>query len=232
MKDFGRKLMRYLTVITCISVVAMLAVVGYEWITKNIDKPIESELIEIDGQKNSIFSGELQDIPELTYETDDDLDELLAIDGVKLNDAYVCEVGKYINFTIPYGWSIGRIEVDDDYNQEVIILTNDDDTMMTISLRNAKEATAEEELSWTREVMIHTISNSYSNYDFERLPITDDRVATTKFVSADKSQKGIVTIISANEKTIIVSYFYKQENFFEADLYYTMAIAEMIQSLK
>lgn len=166
-----------------------------------------------------------------TYVEAESTDEELKIDGAKLNDISSYEVGKYINFTIPYGWTIGKVDVEDDATEESILVKGKS-IVMAISLKNIEGPKNIEGLKWTREAMIFDLQNTYSDYVFEKSEIIGEKAAVISITIPNVEAKMYMAIISANEKTIVVTYTFENADFFEGELYFTIALAEMVESLR
>lgn len=161
----------------------------------------------------------------------DNNDEELSVDGAKLNDISSYEIGKYINFTIPYTWTVGEVDVEEAATEESILLKGKS-IVMTISLKSVEGPKNFEDLKWTREAMIFDLQNKYSDYTFQNAEIIDEKAAVIRVTIPGVETQMYIAIISANEKTIIVTYTFSKEDVVEAELYFTIALSEMVESME
>ena len=73
--------------------------------------------------------------------------EEIAFEGVKLSEVTKLEMLKYIDFTVPYNWTFGKVDVDNPSTEEAIAITSND-TVLMVSLRNIEMESDKESILW------------------------------------------------------------------------------------
>lgn len=178
-----------------------------------------------------IFTGSKDETSKITGSAGKNNEDVLEVEGAKLNDIASYKLGEYVDFTIPYGWTIAELKVQDGVTEESLVL-EEESIMMSISLKNLEGPKNFEGLNWTREAMIFDMENKYSGYTFERKEIIGDKAAIIEILAPETENKTYMAIVSADEKIIIVTYTYAPEKFVEAEMYFYIALGEMVESLK
>lgn len=158
-------------------------------------------------------------------------DEEIEVEGAKLRDIASYELCKYTDFTIPYGWTIGEVSANDPATIEAVMLSKNTITMM-ISLKNIEAPKDKETLYWTREAMIFDMKSKYNDYFFENLEIIEDKAAIIGISTPNEDITMYMAIIAAGEQTIIITYQFNRVDFVEGEIYFQVALAEMVENLK
>ena len=155
--------------------------------------------------------------------------EELELYGAMLNDVATYEIGKYINFTIPYGWNVGKVDVQDAATIESIAVTGKS-VAMTVSLRNVEPAKNIEGMNWALEGLIYDLSNKYPTYTFEKYDMIAGKVGVIGINVPNTDDKFYMAITGVQDKTLVINYSYSSEDFIDAELYFTISLAEMAES--
>ncbi|MBR4110278.1 MAG: hypothetical protein IKK43_01135 [Clostridia bacterium] len=166
-----------------------------------------------------------------TEEDYSETDEEIAIDGMRLRNISSYKITEYIDFTIPYEWTFGKVEVGDTAMEESIAITNTRTTMI-ISMQDIEMEKTSEALKIRRDAMMFDLENKYPNYVFEKADFIIGNVAVIKATADNSDTKIYVAIIPVQNKTIIVNYSFNKNDILEGELYFTIAIAEMLESIE
>lgn len=166
-----------------------------------------------------------------TEEDYSETDEEIAIDGMRLRNISSYKITEYIDFTIPYEWTFGKVEVADAAMEESIAITNTRTTMI-ISMQDIEMEKTSEALKIRRDAMMFDLENKYPNYVFEKADFIIGNVAVIKATADNSDTKIYVAIIPVQNKTIIVNYSFNKNDILEGELYFTIAIAEMLESIE
>ncbi|MBQ6860579.1 MAG: hypothetical protein IJO08_02925 [Clostridia bacterium] len=153
--------------------------------------------------------------------------EVVEFEGVKLGEVAKLNMLDYIDFTVPYTWTFGRIDVEDAATEEAIAITGDN-VVMTISLRNVEMDSTPENIKWTEEAMVHELETSQPTYAFKNAEMFEEEAAIVEGVNETKNAKLYVVSIPVEDKTIFVSYSFLKEDW-NAELYFTTAISQMLE---
>lgn len=223
-KSFWKSLFKFL-----LYMVLIVAVVIGGWkITLNVvDEETRDKMLVIEDQINAKLDEWYGDFLNLIGKGEEGGE--VAFEGVKLSEATNCNIENYVDFTIPYTWTFGRIEAPDAATEEAIAITGEN-VVMSISLRNVEVKADAESIMWTEEALLYELQNSYSDYTFTKTDMFEE-VAIIEGVTATRSAKLYVVVIPAGEKSIFVSYSFLPDDW-NADLYFTTAISEMLESRK
>ena len=187
------------------------------------------EFVEIQEISPAEEAEEFVEIQEIN--SAEEADEEIAIDGMRLRSISSYKITEYIDFTIPYGWTFGKVDVRDIAMEESIAITNTRTTMI-ISLQDIEMEKTSEALKMRRDAMMFDLKNKYPNYVFEKADFIIGNVAVIKATADDSDTKIYVAIIPAQNKTIIVNYSFNKNDILEGELYFTIAIAEMLESIE
>lgn len=152
--------------------------------------------------------------------------EFISFEGVKLSEVAKLEMLKYIDFTIPYNWAFGKVDVENPSTEEAIAITADN-VVLTISLRNIEMAADKESILWAEEALVFELKNEYPNHLFTKPDMFEDEVAIVQGVNDANSAKLYIAIIPVEDKTIYVNYSFMAEDWL-ADLYFNTVIREML----
>ncbi len=152
--------------------------------------------------------------------------EMLGFEGVQLSEVSGLILKDYIDFTIPYTWTIGRIEVEDAATEEAIAITGPN-VVMSVSLRSVEISGEADYLKWTEEATIYELENSYPDYTFTPSEMFEGQAAVVQGTASNRNAKLYVVILPAGDKSIFVSYSFMLDDW-NADLYFTTAISEML----
>lgn len=174
------------------------------------------------------FNNTVEDVK--AFFTKDEEDEI-RVDGAKLSEVASYELCKHTDFTIPYGWTIGKVSGNDPATMEAIMLSKNTITMV-ISLKNVEAPKDSEALYWAREAMIFDMKTKYSDYVFENLGIMEDKAAIIGITVPNEDITMYMAIVAAGEQTIIVTYQFNRVDFVEGEIYFQVALAEMVENLK
>ena len=209
--------------------VLIVAVVIGGWkITLNVvDEETRDKMLVIEDQINAKLDEWYGDFLNLIGKGEEGGE--VAFEGVKLSEATNCSIENYVDFTIPYTWTFGRVEAPDAATEEAIAITGEN-VVMSISLRNVEVKADAESIMWTEEALLYELQNSYRDYTFTKADMFEE-VAIIEGVTATRSAKLYVVVIPAGEKSIFVSYSFLPDDW-NADLYFTTAISEMLESRK
>lgn len=223
-KSFWKSLFKFL-----LYMVLIVAVVIGGWkITLNVvDEETRDKMLVIEDQINAKLDEWYGDFLNLIGKGEEGGE--VAFEGVKLSEATNCNIENYVDFTIPYTWTFGRIEAPDAATEEAIAITGEN-VVMSISLRNVEVKADAESIMWTEEALLYELQNSYSDYTFTKTDMFEE-VAIIEGVTETRSAKLYVVVIPAGEKSIFVSYSFLPDDW-NADLYFTTAISEMLESRK
>lgn len=153
------------------------------------------------------------------------------VEGAKLSDISSYKLCNYIDFTIPYGWTVGEVDVNDPATEEAIMLSKNS-IGMVVSLKNVEIPNSREGLKWTREAMISEMKNLYNDYTFESLDIIEDTAAIIGINVPNNELTLYMAIVAAGEKTVVVTYQFEPKDFAEGEIYFQVALAEMVEGLK
>lgn len=222
-KSFWKSLFKFL-----LYMVLIVAVVIGGWkITLNVvDEETREKMLVIEDQINAKLDEWYGDFLNLIGKGEKGGE--VAFEGVKLSEATNCNLENYVDFTIPYTWTFGRIEVADGATEEAIAITGED-VVMSLSLRNVEVKADAESIMWTEEALLYELQNSYQDYTFTKADMFEDQVAIIEGVTTARDAKLYVVVIPAGEKSIFVSYSFLPDDW-NADLYFTTAISEMLES--
>lgn len=153
----------------------------------------------------------------------------ITFEGAKLRDVSKGKLTKYIDFTIPYTWTIGEIEVNDAATEEAIAITGDN-LLMSISLRSVELKPDAENIKWTEEGMLYELKGAYPDYQFAKANINAN-VASIVGVSEAQNAKLYVVNIPVEDKTVFVTCSFLGDDW-NAELYFTTVISEMLEANK
>ena len=241
---------RFISIVVTIIWFPFFLVGLWNIVTWIVGEPLKSDMIEIrenvfnwciDNVIMEIISADETTI-QSTEETEEfveiqeinsaeEADEEIAIDGMRLRSISSYKITEYIDFTIPYGWTFGKVDVRDIAMEESIAITNTRTTMI-ISLQDIEMEKTSEALKMRRDAMMFDLKNKYPNYVFEKADFIIGNVAVIKATADDSDTKIYVAIIPAQNKTIIVNYSFNKNDILEGELYFTIAIAEMLESIE
>ena len=150
-------------------------------------------------------------------------DEIVSFEGVKLSQLTQLTLNEHIDFTIPYTWTFGRIDADEESVKEAIAVTGDK-AVMTIFLKNVQvsdeKALLSEEMS--------NLNSTYPEYDFKKSELFENEVAIIEGTSEQGDVKMYIAIIPKGEESVWVTYAYESADSL-AEMYFTGAISEMLQ---
>ena len=222
-KSFWKSLFKFL-----LYMVLIVAVVIGGWkITLNVvDEETREKMLVIEDQINAKLDEWYGDFLNLIGKGEKGGE--VAFEGVKLSEATNCNLENYVDFTIPYTWTFGRVEVADAATEEAIAITGEN-VVMSVSLRSVEMKAGAENIKWTEEAMLYELQNSYQDYTFTKADMFEDQVAIIEGVTTARDAKLYVVVIPAGEKSIFVSYSFLPDDW-NADLYFTTAISEMLES--
>lgn len=223
-KSFWKSLFKFLLYMVLIVAVA----IGGWKITLNVvNEETRDKMLVIEDQINAKLDEWYGDFLNLIGKGEEGGE--VAFEGVKLSEATNCSIENYVDFTIPYTWTFGRVEAPDAATEEAIAITGEN-VVMSISLRNVEVKADAESIMWTEEALLYELQNSYRDYTFTKADMFEE-VAIIEGVTATRSAKLYVVVIPAGEKSIFVSYSFLPDDW-NADLYFTTAISEMLESRK
>lgn len=154
--------------------------------------------------------------------------EEIAFEGVKLSEVTKLEMLKYIDFTIPYNWTFGKVDVDNPSTEEAIAITSNDAVLM-VSLRNIEMASDKESILWAEEAMLFELKEKYPDFLFTKPEMFENEIAFIDGTLNEKNAKLYMAIIPLEDKTVYVNYTFKEDNWL-ADLYFNTVINEMLNS--
>ena len=223
-KSFWKSLFKFLLYM----VIIVAVVIGGWKITLNVvDEETRDKMLVIEDQINAKLDEWYGDFLNLIGKGEEGGE--VAFEGVKLSEATNCSIENYVDFTIPYTWTFGRVEAPDAATEEAIAITGEN-VVMSISLRNVEVKADAESIMWTEEALLYELQNSYHDYTFTKADMFEE-VAIIEGVTATRSAKLYVVVIPAGEKSVFVSYSFLPDDW-NADLYFTTAISEMLESRK
>lgn len=149
--------------------------------------------------------------------------EIVSFEGIKLSQLTQIKLNEYIDFTIPYTWTFGRVDTEEEVVEEAIAVTGDN-TVMTIFL---KKVNASDEKALLSEE-ISNLNSTYPEYDFKNSELFENEVAMIEGRSKQGDVKMYIAVIPKGEESVWVTYAYKSEDSL-AELYFSSAISEMLQ---
>ena len=150
-------------------------------------------------------------------------DEIVSFEGVKLSQLTQLTLNEHIDFTIPYTWTFGRIDADEESVKEAIAVTGDK-AVMTIFLKNIQvsdeKALLSEEMS--------NLNSTYPEYDFKKSELFENEVAIIEGTSEQGDVKMYIAVVPEGEESVWVTYAYESADSI-AEMYFSSAISEMLQ---
>ncbi len=149
--------------------------------------------------------------------------ELVYFEGVKLSKLTQLTLNEYIDFTIPYTWTFGRVDEDEESVKEAIAVTGDN-AVMTIYLKNINVSDKNKLVSEE----IDRLKNTYPEYDFKKSDLFENDAAVIEGMSNQGDVKMYIAVIPEGEESVWVTYAYKSEGTL-AKSYFDSAISEMLQ---
>ena len=156
------------------------------------------------------------------------LEEEISFEGVKLSEVAKLEMLNYIDFTVPYNWTFGKIDVENPSTEEAIAITSGQ-AVLTVSLRNVDMEDDKESLLWAEEAMIFELKEKYPDYLFTKPEMFEDEVAIVEGSTETRDAKLYIAIIPLEDKSVYINYTFKTDDWL-ADLYFNTVINEMINS--
>lgn len=224
-KSFWKSLFKFL-----LYMVLIVAVVIGGWkITLNVvDEETREKMLVIEDQINAKLDEWYGDFLNLIGKGEEGGE--VAFEGVKLSEATNCSIENYVDFTIPYTWTFGRVEVADAATEEAIAITGEN-VVMSVSLRSVEMKAGADNIKWTEEAMLYELENSYPGYHFSQPDLYAEQAAMIQGTTEEGNAKLYVVVIPAEDKSIFVSYSFLADDW-NADLYFTTAISEMLESRK
>ena len=152
--------------------------------------------------------------------------EEIAFEGVKLSEVTKLEMLKYIDFTVPYNWTFGKVDVDNPSTEEAIAITNNDAVLM-VSLRNIEMASDKESILWAEEALLFEVKEKYPDFLFTNPEMFENEIVFIDGTLEAKNAKLYMAIIPLEDKTVYVNYTFKADDWL-ADLYFNTVINEML----
>ena len=159
---------------------------------------------------------------------DGELMEEISFEGVRLSDVANLEMLKYIDFTVPYNWTFGKVDVENPSIEEAIAVTSGD-AVLTVSLRNIDMASDKESILWAEEAMLFELKEKYPDYLFIKPEMFEDEAAIIEGSTDERNAKLYIAIIPLEDKSVYVNYTFKADDWL-ADLYFNAVIGEMLDS--
>ncbi len=156
-----------------------------------------------------------------SYEEEEN--EIISFEGIKLSQLTQIKLNEYIDFTIPYTWTFGRVDTEEEVVEEAIAVTGDN-TVMTIFLK--KVNVSDEKTLLSEE--ISNLNSTYPEYDFKISELFENEVAMIEGRSKQGDVKMYIAVIPKGEESVWVTYAYKSEDSL-AELYFNSVISEMLQ---
>jgi hypothetical protein len=135
---------------------------------------------------------------------------------------------KYIDFTIPYNWTFGKVDVENPSTEEAIAITSGQ-AVLTVSLRNVDMEDDKESILWTEEAMLFELKEKYPDYLFTKPAMFEDEVAIIEGSTDARDAKLYIAIIPLEDKSVYINYTFKTDDWL-ADLYFNTVINEMLNS--
>ncbi len=161
-----------------------------------------------------------------TVQTDAETDAETAIEsfeGVKLSRLTKLTLNEYIDFTVPYTWTFGKVDAEEEAVEEAIAVTGDN-AVMSIFLK--KVHVSDEKTFLSEEVS--KLNSTYSDYGFKKSELFESEVALIEGTPKQGDVKMYVAVIPEGEKSVWVTYAYKAGDS-AAELYFSSAISEMLK---
>lgn len=154
--------------------------------------------------------------------------EEIAFEGVKLSEVTKLEMLKYIDFTVPYNWTFGKVDVDNPTTEEAIAITNND-AVLIVSFRNIEMESDKESILWAEEALLFELKEKYPDFLFNKSEMFENEVAFVDGTLNEKNAKLYVAIIPLEDKTVYVNFTFRADDWL-ADLYFNTVINEMLNS--
>ena len=173
------------------------------------------------------FNSDKEDIDGVVTE-DGEVFEEISFEGVRLSDVAKLEMLKYIDFTIPYNWTFGKVDVENPSTEEAIAITSGE-AVLTVSLRNIDMASDNESILWAEEAMLFELKEKYPDYLFIKPEMFEGEAAIIEGSTDEKNAKLYIAIIPLEDKSVYVNYTFKADDWL-ADLYFNAVIGEMLDS--
>ena len=76
---------------------------------------------------------------------------------------------------------------------------------------------------------MYELKNKYPDYIISRAQIVDEKIAVISIYDPINDIQMYMAIMGADGKTIIVTYSFNNEDFFEAELYFAIVLSEMAE---
>lgn len=153
--------------------------------------------------------------------------DVVEFEGAKLSEVTDIKLNNYIDFTIPYTWTFGKIEVEDAATEEAIAITGDN-IVMSVSLRNVEMDSDAESIKWTKEAMVYDLESAYQDYTFTKSNMFEEQAAIIEGKNETGDAKLYVAVIPVEDKTIFVSCSFLSDDW-NSELYFTTAISQMLE---
>ncbi len=156
-------------------------------------------------------------------------DSYITNEGIKIQDIGNFEIGKIINFTVPYGSTVGKLEIDDNMTIEAIGIESDK-TTITIFLENLGTDADIDAAKKSRDAVVESLKAT-SDIKLVGTATVGDRIATANYTYND-SYNITVAVIGLGDKTILICNKYQLENQFEAENCFVALLGEIEGLLK
>lgn len=237
---FTKFLKNFFKFILIILFIIGMIYISWQFFKHNVDEPDRTELEEYEEKFFEWCKNTYEVCAEWVSETFEKCKnfveslfaskEEIKFEGAKLNDIKSYEIGKYVNFTIPYTWTVGKIDASDMKTEECIIVSNET-TMMTIELKDIDTPINVNALKWMRENMMSSLREMYPECTFSAGDVIKNKAAIINVESTSSNNTSYVAIIGLGEKTLVINYAFSNDNFIEAELYFMQALAEMVENI-
>lgn len=206
----------------------ILIIGGFKITFQFVNEETQNEMIAFEETVTSTFHELLEETKNFFYQFKkvENSEEKITFDGVKLSEVVSLNINNYIDFTIPYTWIFGKIEVEDAATEETIVITGHN-VVMSVSLRNVEMKTDAESLRWSKEALLYELKNTYPDYFFTKSTLFEEKAVVVEGTAETGDTKLYITIIPVADKSIFVSYSFLEDDW-NAELYFSVAISEML----
>lgn len=211
--------------IACISIGVVIG--GWKITLHLVGDETRETMLAIEDKIDSFFAWPRNAVLSLFGKEVKDDEEVVSFEGAKLSQLTKLNMNEYIDFTIPYTWTFGRINANDESVQEAIAITGDN-VVMSVFLKSVEIKSDEENLIWTEETSLRNLQSTYKDYYFNRSNMFEKEIALIEGTPKQGDVKIYMAVIPKGEQSVWVTYAYKADDWV-ADLYFTSVISEMLE---
>ena len=151
-------------------------------------------------------------------------------EGLKLSLVGDFILSDYIDFTIPYEWSVTTANSNEtDYDESVIVYS--EDIMAIFYIQNTNMAISLGSVECYRDEMIKTLTNRHPEYTFKAGKIIDKRIAIINVENLIDNSRMHIAVVFSKQKVVTINYIYNIEAKNEAEKYFNKILDEISNSI-